>query len=166
LYRKSAVNSKVRKILFAVFVSLCLVLLFVVVMKTRNDSVDNAPQEQTSVTAGQIAQQIGPLALIAAFWIILIFVWPRMRLRRIYRNSPALQGAVTVQATLDSFSAQTSTGSVSRTSWGDIKSWHEGNGLMLLIHPTKVYQVINVRDLSEPQRDELRGILTSVLPRK
>jgi hypothetical protein len=166
LYRKSTANSKVRKILFAAFISLCLILLFAVVMKIRNNPVEQVPQEQASVTAGQIIQQTGPLVLIGALWIFIIFFWPRMRLRGIYRKSPALQGEVTVRAALDALSVQTSTGSTSRTSWGDLKSWHESNGLILLIYPTKIYQIVNVSGLPERERQELHGILTTALPQK
>lgn len=166
LYRKSTANSKIRKILFVAFVVLCLVLLFAVVMKTRDRSIEDIPPQQTSVSAGQIAQQIGPLVLIAVVLIVLVFVWPRMRLRGIYRKSPVLQGTVTVQATLDTFSVETSTGSTSRTRWSDMKMWYESNGLILLIYPTKIYQIVSVKDLSEPQLQEFRSILTTALPSK
>jgi hypothetical protein len=166
LYRKSTVNSKLRKVLFAAFIFICLVLLFAVVMKIRNGPVENVPREQATVTAALILQQVGPLILIAALWIFLLFVWPRMRLRNIYRKSPALQGEVTVQATLDMFSVQTSTGSASRTSWSDMKTWHEDKGFILLIYPTKIYQIVSVKDLADPQRQELRGILRAALPQK
>jgi hypothetical protein len=166
LYRKSSVNSKVKKIIFIAFVVICLVLLFAVVMKIREGSVENVSREPTSVTTGHILQQAGPLVLIAAFWIVLIFVWPRIRLRGIYRKSPVLQGTVTVQVTLDALSVETSTGSTSRTRWNDMKMWHEGNGLILLVYPTKIYQIVNVKDLSELQLGEFRSILTTALPSK
>ena len=44
--------------------------------------------------------------------------------------------------------------------------WHEDNGLVLIIYPTKTYQIVNVKDLSQPQLQELRSILTTALPEK
>jgi hypothetical protein len=166
LYRSSAASSKLRKILFAVFVFICLLLLFAVVMKIRSAPVDTVPQEHTPVTAGLIVRQAGPLVLIGVLWIAVLFVWPRMRLRSIYRKSPALQGEVTVQATPDKFSIQTATGSSSTTFWGDVTRWLDGDGLILLIYPTKIYQIVNLRGLLEPQREEFRAIVAAVLPKK
>jgi hypothetical protein len=166
LYRKASFSSKVRKILFVIFVLFCLLLLFAVVMKTRQIS-DNDPLRQTfSVTAGQVVGQVVPLALILSLWFFIVLVWPRRRLRGIYRKSPALQAEVTVEVTPDIFSVQSSTGSASRTRWTDMKKWYEAEGLILLIYPTKIFQIVNVKGLSEAQHEEIRGILAAALPRK
>lgn len=166
LYRKSVVNSKLRAILFVVFISICLVLLLSIVMKIRNGPVDSVPQVHTQLTTGLIAEQFGPVVLIAILWVVLIFILPRMRLRSVYRKSLALHGEVRVQATADAFTVRTSTGSTSTTPWSDVKKWCEGKDLILLIHPTKIYQIISVKDLPKPQREELRNILVTALPQK
>jgi hypothetical protein len=166
LYRKSAAGSVIRKTAFWAFIILCLLLLFASVMKDATAPRGTVPQEHATVSLSVIALQVGPLLLVAPVLFFVIFVWPRMRLRSMYRKTQALQGEISVRATSEAFSIQTSTGSASTVRWSDIKTWSEREDILLLIYPTKVYQTVSLKELSEQEKTQFRQLLTTALPPK
>jgi len=89
-----------------------------------------------------------------------------MGLRGIYRNDPVMQGQFTVNMTPESISTQNTAGTSSRTGWNIYKHWREGKDIILLVFHSGSYFLLSVKDLSEAQRDELRGILVASLPKR
>ena len=89
-----------------------------------------------------------------------------MRLRRIYRKDPLMQGQFTVNLSPESISIQNTAGTSAKTGWNIYKGWREGKGIIvLLLHPGTAF-AMSLAGLSEPERSELRGVLNSALPKK
>ena len=101
------------------------------------------------------------IAFASAWWLYL--PW---QIKRQYRRNPAFQSEITVCFTPALFSLKAAIGTSSETVWSVYKSWREGDRLVLLMYHSNIYQVINTSGLSEEQREELRDILSSVLPKK
>jgi hypothetical protein len=107
-----------------------------------------------------------PAILIVGAWFFVVFRLQPMLLRRRYRKDPSMQGQFTVNITQESISTQNTAGSSSRTGWNIYKHWREEKGLILLVFHSGAYFLLSLAGLSEPQRDELRGILAAALPKK
>ncbi len=109
-----------------------------------------------------LAWPLGFLALLAfvKFWFL------PMRLRRMYRKDPSMQGKFTVNITSTSISTQNAAGTSSQCGWNIYDYWREGKGVIVLVFHSGAYFILSLAGLTEPQRSELRGILTSALPKK
>jgi hypothetical protein len=169
LNRKSGLGSSLRKVLFGVFLMLCLLLLFAVFMKIRSEHPDNVLETANhiaSITLVPLLKQDAPGLAMVALAVLFAIFWPRIRLQRMYRKLPALNGEVKALATAELFSVQSSTGSTSTTRWTDISTWCESDGLILLIHPSRIYQIVNVRQLPDRQQSEFLELLATALPPK
>ena len=89
-----------------------------------------------------------------------------MGLRRIYRKDPSMQGQFTANITPESISIENTAGTSFRAGWNIYERWREEEGLLLLVLRSGASSMISLADLSSTQRDELRGILAAVLPKK
>jgi hypothetical protein len=89
-----------------------------------------------------------------------------MRLQRVYRKDPSMQGQYTVSVTPESVATQNTAGTSSKTGWNIYNYWREGKDVILLVFHSGSYFLLSVRELPDAQRDELRGILTAALPKK
>ena len=87
------------------------------------------------------------------------------RLRQLYRKNPAMQGVITVEITPDSIVMESAEFS-SRSKWNLYEFWSEQDSLIVLVLLSRVFVILNIADLAEPQREELRAILGSVLSKK
>ncbi len=163
IYRKLSLGSKLRKTLLAIFSATFLLLVFSVVMKLKERSRYDTPGEPSHIAVSQIVREVWPFIVLVPVWLFFLLAWPRIRLRNIYRRTPALQGEVHSEVSNEGFFVQLSTGSSSRTSWSDMKSWHEMDGLVLLIHPTKIFQIVNINHMSDGERSEFRALVAEKL---
>ena len=71
-----------------------------------------------------------------------------------------------VNLTKESVSIDNSAGVSSKSSWNLFDSWFIEKSLLVLKHRSGIYVAMSLAALSEAQQDELRGILTAVLPKK
>ena len=87
------------------------------------------------------------------------------RLRQLYRKNPAMHGVITVEITPESIVMESAEFS-SRSKWNLYEFWSEQDSLIVLVLLSRVFVILNIADLAEPQREELRAILGSVLSKK
>jgi hypothetical protein len=159
-----------KTVMFWVFVLVCLMLLWAVVERSSNQQ--STTEEQTVTThaeppsANNILLNVGPFVLIAGAWVFILFRLGPLQLRRMYRRDPAMQGEFTVTITPESISTRNTCGTFSQTGWNIYEYWREGKGLIVLVMISRAYFALSLANLTDPQREELRGILAQVLPKK
>jgi hypothetical protein len=61
---------------------------------------------------------------------------------------------------------QNTAGLNAEISWNFYEWWREDRGVIVLLMKSGAYFILGIGQLSEPQRQELRGILSSALPAK
>ncbi len=171
LWRKGAIrSSRIKSILFWVFIIVCLMLVFGIFQKSHQQpTIPEQPAGEivgSGNIVGGIISNVAPLILFAGVWVFLIFKWMPMLQRRRYRKDPAMQGQFTVNITSESISTQNTAGTSSKTGWNIYDYWREGKDIILLVFHSGAYFLISLASLSEPQRDELRGLLATALPKK
>jgi hypothetical protein len=162
-----------KTILFSLFITICLVLLVGVVRKNSRvseidaDRVESQPaQTQSFGDIRALTIQVAPFAGLVGPFLFLFLFWVPYQMRVRYRKDTNVHGVFTVVLDTDSFALETSIGSSARSKWSAFKEWHETGDLVLLRYPSSQSQLLVLRGLSEPQREELRGILTAALPKK
>jgi hypothetical protein len=162
---------RIRKnIIFWVFIMVCLMLVFGVVQKSRQQP--KIPDEATiqtippAQTASSMILNIVPIVVFFGIMGYLIFRRVPMQLRRVYRKDPSMQGQFTMNITPESISIQSTAGTSSKTGWNIYDYWREGKGMILMVCQSGIAYPISLAGLTEAQRDELRGILTASLPKK
>jgi hypothetical protein len=117
-------------------------------------------------TALTVAINVGPFLVMGGIFAFVLFRLGPTTLRRLYRKDPSMQGTFTVNVTEDSISVQNTAGTSWQSEWNLYEEWREGKDLIILIYRSSAFFVLNLAGLSEPQRGELRGILSAVLPKK
>ncbi len=128
------------------------------------EPVETAAPEHATV--GQLVGKVVPAILVVGAWFFFMFRLQPMLLRRRYRKDPSMQGQFTVDITPESIGTQNTAGTSGRTGWNIYDYWREGKDIILLVFHSGAYLLLSVADLSEAQRDELRGILAATLPKK
>ncbi len=113
-----------------------------------------------------VLERVGPFLVIAGIWILLVGGMIPMRLRRLYRKDPRMQGEFTVSITPEFVSADNTAGTTSKCSWNVYDYWCEGKGVIVLAFHSGSYFILSLAGLSEPQHGELRGILKAALRKK
>lgn len=179
-------GSRTFKVLFFwVFVLVCLVVLWAIVTRSagtgRSDRAQNSSDSaqvldqdssapQTSANPPSIVQSVvfnvGPFILIGAVWFFMLFRFVPGRLGKLYHKDPAMQGTYTLEVTSASLTIQNTAGLTTNAGWNIYEYWLEGKDFIILVMRSTAYFIISLAGLSEPQRDELRSILASVLPKK
>jgi hypothetical protein len=165
-----------KTILFWVFVLVCLTLLWTVVNRNRRQSDPSdqpAPtQQQESEPANHTSTPLtilfnaGPFVVAGGFWVFVMVRLGPMSLRRLYRKDPTMQGQFTVNITPASISGHNTAGTSWQSQWSIYDYWREGKDLIVLVFLSSAYFVVSLKDLSDPQREELRAILAAALPSK
>lgn len=162
-----------KAVVFWVFVVVCLILLSLVVQKAV-DHPQSADSEQTesisapashSASTIDIVKNLAPMLAILTLWICL-FVWQRGRLKRLYWKDTNSHGEMTVTLDTQSVSVRSSIGISFESGWNAFSDWNEKQNIVLLRFPVGTFYILNIKDLSETERGELRGILSSALPKK
>jgi hypothetical protein len=160
-------SSTLKTVIFWLFILICLILLWLVVSHTNHHP---QPEEFESPVPAPVPQALWvnllPFVALGGFWIFLLVGFSPARVRRLYRKDPAMKGRFTVEATVQSFSMKTAAGSSWASSWNFFESWRERKNLIILILYSGTYLILNLGGLSEVERSELRGILTSAMTRK
>jgi len=167
-----------RTLMFWAFILVCLMMLWAIVQKNASrTSTDSTPvvtqsdhdaqtqiQDRTSTSHSLIAN-VGPFVLIAAVWLFMYFrMFPRS-LRRRYLKDPAMQGEFTVDVTPASLGVKNTAGITAQNGWNMYESWREDKDVVMLLLKSGAYFILSVRELSEAERNELREVLSSVLPK-
>jgi hypothetical protein len=177
LGRKASSRSVFKLVMFWVFILACLILLWAVVQKKSKqrasdfdqqpavESQANEPESHISVTHALLVN-VGPFVFLGGIWVFMLFNLVPMRLRRIYRKDPFMQGQFTVNLTPESISVRNTAGTSSQTGWNVYKSWREGSGIIVLVLHSGACFGMSLAGLPEPQRAELRAILTAALPKQ
>jgi hypothetical protein len=178
--RGGSLSSLVAKIvvgvfLFWVFILICLVLLWAVVVRSTprpHGTGKPATTQQPAATrpnGGTVARTLletgGPLIIFVAVFAF-VLRRPPTALLDAYRNDSSMQGQFTVDITRQSISVRNTTGISSKSGWNAYAFWRERKSVMVLIAPTGAYFILSLAGLSEGQRAELRGILSAALPKK
>jgi len=169
----------VKTIMFWVFILVCLMMLWAVVTRnsekrsedvapavTQSDQPSEPPAQSQPKTTLSILQNVGPFVFILGLWAFLLFKAVPMSVLRMYRKDPAMQGVFTIDVTPASLSIQNTAGISSQAGWSLYDCWKEGKDVIVLLNKSGTYFVISLGQLSETQREELRGMLASVLPQK
>jgi hypothetical protein len=144
-------------------------LLWTIVQRHSQQPVDTPlPVEQvnTGQTAASLVTNVGPFVLICGIWVFIMFGLTPMRSRRSYQKDPSMQGQFTVNITPASISTQNAVGTSSQTGWNIYEYWREGKNVIVLVFLSGTYFILSQAGLSDPQRNELRGILSVALPKK
>jgi hypothetical protein len=163
-------------VMFWVFILACLMLLFSITEKSNQQA--SVPEEETTAETSKaeapnqasltqsLLVNVGPFVLLGGIWILVFVGLVPMRLRRIYRKDPAMQGEFTVSITPDSISVRNTAGTTWQSGWNIYERWREGKGLVVLVYYSRARFAMSMANLSETQRGELRGILSAALPAK
>ena len=150
----------------------CLVVLLGIYHKSKQTNEAPAVQQESAEAVGpdhladRLVENVLPFTVLAGVWIFIMFKWMPMRLQRVYRKDPSMQGQYTVSVTPESVATQNTAGTSSKTGWNIYNYWREGKDVILLVFHSGSYFLLSLRELPDAQRDELRGILTAALPKK
>src|ERR1039457_181854 len=164
-------------VFFWAFILICLVLLWTIVQ--RNATVDTTKHESPKVvmidpqagasrsfTTLSLITNVGPFILLAAIWAFVFFRLVPIRIRRMYRKDPLMQGLFTVNLAPTLISIQNTAGFSAQYGLNLYEYWREGKGLIILVYYSGAYFTVSLTGFPEPQRVELRGILAAALPKK
>ncbi len=173
LAAKTLRTGVVKTILFWAFVVITLVCIFGVITQTRQvpqDSDDDPAQVTQPVSSNpstqSLIQNLVPLAAVIAVWAGLILFWLPHTVRKRYRKDTNSHGVITLTLDPDQFALRSSTRISYQSGWNAFTEWREKGDLALLRYPNGTFQFIVLSGLSLAEREQLRGILTAVLPRK
>jgi tellurite resistance protein TehA-like permease len=180
LRKKPKSGAIVKTVMFWVLVLTCLTVLWTVfrpgaTSSGRADATsavvtqsDDATPE--SVPPGtelrRVITNFGPFVPIAAVWVYFVFLWVPIRLRRMYKRDPVMQGQFSMKFTPASLSIQNTAGISIEMGWNIVEYWREGKGLILLVFYPGTGYPVSLANLTDPQREELRSILTAALPKR
>jgi hypothetical protein len=151
-----------KTILFWIFILICLLLLWGGISRgTQSRAIDEPPPSSS-------ADHWIPIAAISVGLVLVLqfaYYGPR-RLRQLYQKDPAMHGRFTVDIKPESIGMDSTAGFTSRSGWNLYEFWSEKDDLIVLVLFSSAFMVLNTADMPEPQRAELRGILSSVIRRK
>lgn len=176
LERKASSRSSVKTAAFWILIMLGLLLLYRLILPSGRVA---GMSDQTAVTRALLGQsannetpeptalaRVGPFLVIAGLWFLLVGAMVPLRLRHLYRKDPRMQGDFTVNLTLDWITTENTAGTAWRANWNVYDFWCEGKGIIVLIFHSGSYTILSLAGLAEPQREELRSILTYALKKK
>jgi hypothetical protein len=165
----------VKTVIFWVFILVCLLLLWAVVERSASTPQGTGepattqqqavPPPSSSASTHALLVNVGPFVLLVCVWAFMLR-FGQLAPHRLYRRDPLMQGEYTVNITPESISTLNSAGTSTKSTWNVFASWREEKDLILLLYFNGAYFILGLSGLSEPQRSELRGILTAALPKK
>jgi hypothetical protein len=180
LRMRSGLGGKTLKtVMFWVFVLVCLMLLWAVVTRSNEkrseDSATPVTQSQQDSQAPVPAEtslprtllvNVGPFVLIAGVWAFILFRLMPWSVRRAYRKDPVSQGVFTIDVNPSGMDIQNTAGISSQVQWNVFEWWREKRNVIAVTYKSGAFFIISLAQASEPQREELRGILSGALPKK
>ena len=141
-----------------------LVLLLITVGPMISRGLQPEANDQPQLSSSSVWVPIPVITGCLAMALQAGYYGPR-RLRQLYRKNPAMHGVITVEITPESIVMESAEFS-SRSKWNLYEFWSEQDSLIVLVLLSRVFVILNIADLAEPQREELRAILGSVLSKK
>jgi hypothetical protein len=160
----------VKAVLFwlAIVVALTLVYLNVHGIAQPHPTAQQIAVEKVkdSLMAREFLVFVSPSIFVFCIRIYMTIGFEQKSMCSVYRKEPSLHGQITVNITPESISTENTVGISTKTGWNIYDYWREGKGMILLVFHSRTYFLIGLAGLSDVQRDELRGILTAVLPKK
>jgi len=173
---KSGRSNAGKTVLFWIFILICLIFLWSVVQRSSSSSNSsaNVPVAHSSeghsdhVGIGRaLMVNVGPFLLLLAVWFL------ALRNRQAapatlgsYNRDPLMQGVFTANITQASVSIQNTAGYSVQMNWYLFESWREERTVILLLLKSGGCTILSTNDLSDPQKSELRGILSAALPQR
>ena len=151
-------------ILFWLSLFLVLILLWVFAYYTSPHLL--AQYQPSSIAATGTMGKVLPFLLVLCVWIFVLSGFTPKRIRHKYRKDPSMQGQFTVSITPDSISTSNTAGTSSQSGWKTYKGWSEGKDVIVLLSHSGTYVILSLAGLTEPQRQELLGIVSGALPKK
>ena len=105
------------------------------------------------------------IIIVPALWRIL---WVPARYSRIYRQSSALQSEMRVTISSRGFTRDSDSDASLRASWNTFRYWREFRNIFLLVDAANDGEIeaINTAGLPGWQREQLRELLSGLLPKK
>jgi hypothetical protein len=169
---KAARSGSYRLIRFLTWFMLFWLSLFLVVILLwvfAYYTTPHLPAQQhpySSASPSGAVYNVLPFLLVLCIWAYVLFGFTPMRIRRMYRKDPSMQGQFTVSITPDSISTSNTAGMSSQGGWNAYKGWSDGKDIIVLLSHSGTYLILSLAGLTEPQRLELRAIVSGALPRK
>jgi len=173
--RKASSRSSLKTAAFWMLIMFGLLLLYLVIQPPRAPGAADqrrvapssiAKAANSSKPPSDYLERVGPFLVLAGVWILVVTGLVPMRLRYLYRRDPRMQGQFTVNISRDSISTENTAGTTSTSAWNVYDYWCEGKGVIVLMFNSGTYSVLSLAGLSEPQRGDLRGILSAALPKR
>jgi hypothetical protein len=164
LRRAPGLSKTLKTVMFWVFILVCLMVLWGFVTRTNATQPVVEPEPANSDPVHALIVNVLPFVLILCIWVFMLIQLGPQTIRRLYRKDPLMKGVFTVKVTPESFAITNTAGFSSESRWSLYQSWREGKKVIALLMPTGGCSVLVLSDLSEPQRNELRGLLASALP--
>lgn len=162
--------------MFWVFLLICLTALWAVVGRSGNqpndsqDAIVMQQQQNQPQSGGSVAKNflfgVGPYILLLGVWFAFLFTLVPRQLRRAYQNDPVMQGQFTVNIEPTSITIRNTAGTLYQAGWNVYEAWREKDDIMVLNFKTAAYTILVLAGLSDFQRNELRSILSTALPKK
>ena len=176
LVRKASSRPSVKTAAFWIFIMTCMMLLYRYVQPSNHQSASSYHLEvsRSSFVAAAnrvaslstVSERAGPFLVLAGVWILVVGGLVPLRLHYMYRKDPRMLGQFSVNITRDSITTETTVGTLAKSSWNVYDYWSEEKGVIILMFHSGAYSIVSLAGLSEPQRDELRAILSAALPKR
>jgi hypothetical protein len=176
LERKASSRSSLKTAVFWILIMLGLLLLYRMMQPDQHPPGLSAQQPASRpaliVPAIDVPvestnlERFGPFLVLAGIWILIVGGLVPMRLHRLYRKDPRMQGQFTVNITPDAIFTENTAGTTSNCAWNVYDYWCEGKNVIVLTFHSGSYSILSLAGLSEAQQGELRGILSAVLKKK
>jgi hypothetical protein len=85
---------------------------------------------------------------------------------RVYRSDPSCHCETTLTLTPERVRFQCSEECFTQSGWNTYDHWVESKGILLLVTRSGARRIVNLNELSEGKREELREILMAALPKR
>jgi hypothetical protein len=112
----------------------------------------------------------GPLVPLLAVAFIVWLVWllsaGQHEARKNFVKNPNSKGEFAISLAPEGLTITNTTGTTSNAPWSSYEFWIEGTNVIVLVLPSKLQFIISVGMASKELRNELRAILTQVLPKR
>jgi len=157
---KGHTSSKVGLCIYFILSAMCLHLL-IMLTYSQITSTERLPLR---LALALYLPFIG-LIVVPALWHI---VWVPRRFARNYRKSQVLQSEMRVAFSTRGFSRDADFGEPVRTGWERYRYWREFHDIILLVESSNDWEFtpISMKGLQDWQRENLRELMSGILPKK
>jgi hypothetical protein len=106
-----------------------------------------------------------PLLGLAVFWVLLLFVFPRMRIQYVFKRNPYLNQESTVEVSEEGILTE-NPNMRSQRNWNMFIRWAENERLFMVYSAPNQFLLLPKRSLAAGEADQLRDLLGRKLPGK